>query len=128
MTALPTDPRALLDKIEKIQGVRAAADFEVLGSLLQETDASPALRAAVYRATALIPGVKLEGLVRDHSGRQGLGLALQTDKERDELIFNPRTAALMGMDTTSSLPVSPAGPSTAARAWSTAFPTALRSR
>lgn len=104
ITALPTDPRALLHKIEKMEGVRAFADFDSLGSLLQESDASPALRAAVYRAAALIPGVELLGPVRDHGGRRGLGVALQTRQEREELIFNPRTAALMGMVTTSTLP------------------------
>ena len=87
-----------------MQGPAAAPDFDDLGSLLQETDARPALRAAVYRAAALIRGVRLLGLVADHSGRRGLGVALQTRQERDELIFNPRTAELLGTTTTSSIP------------------------
>ncbi len=78
--------------------------FDRRGSLLQETGASPALRAAVYRAAALIPGVQVLGSVRDRRGRRGLGVAISTREEREELSFNRHTAALMGMQTTSTLP------------------------
>lgn len=63
---------------------------------MRETDASPALRAALYRAASLIPGVHLLGLVRDHFGRRGLDVAYETRGTAHELIFDPRTAALMG--------------------------------
>jgi hypothetical protein len=53
-------------------------------------------RAALYRVAALIPGVQLLGIVRDHSGRRGLGVAFTSHGFVNELIFNPRTAALLG--------------------------------
>jgi len=69
-----------------------AEDFVQIGDLLRETDASPKLRAALYRVAATIPGVRALGPTRDQRGRLGTGLAYGTET----LIFNPRTAALMG--------------------------------
>ena len=65
-------------------------------NLLRETDASPALRAAIYKVAATIPGVEVLGPARDHSGRLGIGLAYNTAGARSELIFDPRTSALLG--------------------------------
>jgi hypothetical protein len=98
MRALSTDPRVLLAEMRRIDGgpPGPAEDFVHVGDFLRETDASPALRAALYRAAALIPGVRLLGGVRDHLGRLGLGVAYDAHGERQELIFNPRTSALMG--------------------------------
>jgi hypothetical protein len=74
----------------------AAEDFVHVGDFLRGTDARPALRAALYRAAALIPGVQLLGTVRDHDGRRGFGVAFTRHGVRNELIFSPRTAALLG--------------------------------
>jgi hypothetical protein len=98
MQSLSTDPSTLLAQMRTIDGgpLTPAEDFVHVGDFLRETDASPALRAALYRAAAQIPGVQLLGTVQDHLGRQGLGVALTTDTVRHELIFNSETAALMG--------------------------------
>ena len=97
VNALSTDPHTLLVQMQRADGGprSAAEDFVHVGDFLRETDARPALRAALYRAAALIPGVQLLGTVRDHLGRPGLGVAYR----KDELIFNPRTAALMAEQT-----------------------------
>jgi hypothetical protein len=97
VNALSTDPRTLLVEMRRADGGPRSAgeDFVHVGDFLRETDARPALRAALYRATALIPGVRLLGTVRDHLGRTGLGVAYRNH----ELIFNPRTAALMAEQT-----------------------------
>jgi hypothetical protein len=97
VNALSTDPRTLLVQMRRADGGPRSAgeDFVHVGDFLRETDARPALRAALYRATALIPGVRLLGTVRDHLGRSGLGVAYRNH----ELIFNPRTAALMAEQT-----------------------------
>ncbi len=97
VNALSTDPHALLLQMRRIDGGPRSAgeDFVHVGDFLRETDARPALRAALYRAAALIPGVRLLGNVRDHLGRDGLGVAYRNH----ELIFDPRTAALMGEQT-----------------------------
>lgn len=106
MDSLSTDPGTLLAQMRTIDGGAdtPAEDFVHVGDFLRETDASPALRAALYRAAALIPGVELLGTVQDHLGRQGLGVALTTDGVRHELIFNSQTAALMGEQSTGSTP------------------------
>jgi hypothetical protein len=98
MQSLSTNPRTLLRQMRKIDGGPRdpGEDFKRVGDFLRETDAPPALRAALYRVAALIPGVQLLGIVRDHSGRRGLGVAFTTHGFRNELIFNPRTAALLG--------------------------------
>jgi hypothetical protein len=106
MSALSTNPRTLLRQMRRIDGGPRdpAEDFVHVGDFLRETDASPALRAALYRAAALIPGVKLLGGVRDHMGRSGLGVELEHDHVRNELIFNRRTAALMAEQTAGDTP------------------------
>ncbi len=97
VNALSTDPGTLLAQMRRADGGPRSAgeDFVHVGDFLRETDARPALRAALYRATALIPGVRLLGTVRDHLGRSGLGAAYRNH----ELIFNPRTAVLMAEQT-----------------------------
>jgi len=106
MEALSTNPRTLLRQMRKLDGGprTAAEDFVHIGDFLRGTDARPALRAALYRAAALIPGVRLLGTVRDHDGRRGLGVAFTSHGERNELIFNPRTAALLGEQSGGSAP------------------------
>jgi len=63
--------------------------------LFRETDAPPALRAALYRAAAGLPGVKSLGTVTDKLGRHGLALAFDSDGTRHELIFSATTSALL---------------------------------
>lgn len=102
MQSLSTDPGTLLAQMRTIDGGphTAAEDFVHVGDFLRGTDASPALRAALYRAAGLIPGVQLLGTVKDHLGRQGLGVSLTTNGVQNELIFNSQTSALMGEQST----------------------------
>ncbi len=99
VNALPTNPRTLLVQMRRADGgLRTAGeDFTHVGDFLRETDARPALRAALYQAAALIPGIRLLGTVHDHFGRIGVGVAYGNA----ELIFNPQTAALMAEQTIS---------------------------
>jgi hypothetical protein len=97
---LPLDPYALRARLltGKIEGgPRGPAEaFEQAGDLLRHTDASPALRAALYRAAAGLAGVRNEGPVSDHLGRSGVGLSVTARGERHVLIFDPRTSELLG--------------------------------
>jgi hypothetical protein len=97
VNALSTDPPKLLAQMRRADGGPRSAgeDFVHVGDFLRETDARPALRAALYRAAAQIPGVRLLGTVRDRLGRSGLGVAYGNH----ELIFNPHTAALIAEQT-----------------------------
>jgi hypothetical protein len=101
LASLPTDPSALGAELSarKIEGgpPGPAEDFVQIGDLLRETDASPALRAAVYQVAADIPGAILLGTVTDHSGRSGIGIArVNDDGVEQEYVFDPTTSALLG--------------------------------
>jgi hypothetical protein len=79
LSKLPTDPAQLAALISsrKIEGgpPGPAEDFVQVGDLLRESDASPALRAALFKVAAGIPGVKLLGTVTDSDGRPGIAIA-----------------------------------------------------
>ena len=73
-----------------------AETFTIIGDLLRETYAPPALRAALYQVAAGLPGVELVGETKDHEGRDGVGVAYTSEGIRHELIFDPDTSALLG--------------------------------
>jgi hypothetical protein len=99
---LPTDPDALYARLhdEAVGNANGTSDemLTEVGDALRETDASPALRAALYEVAARIPGVELVGPVRDRVGRPGLAVACTSTSahERHELIFDRKTSALLG--------------------------------
>jgi hypothetical protein len=104
LTRLPTDPAALAVVIRE-RAARADPPiddemFVVIGDLLRQPGAPPALRSALYKVAAGIPGVELVGDARDHSGRQGVAVARTSTytglRTRNSLIFDPRTSALLG--------------------------------
>jgi len=104
LTRLPTDPPALAEVIRE-RAARADPPlddemFVVIGDLLRQPGAPPALRSALYKIAAGIPGVELVGDARDHSGRQGVAVAMTSTytglRTRNSLIFDPRTSALLG--------------------------------
>lgn len=96
---LPRNPARLRARLltGKVEGgpLGPAEAFTQVGDLLRETDAPPALRAALYRAAAGLPGVKALGTVTDKLGRRGIGLAFDKDGIRHELIFSAKTSALL---------------------------------
>ncbi len=102
--SLSSDPQVLLQQMRQIDGGPATPgeDFVHIGDFLRETDAPPAVRATLYRAAALIPGIQLLGTVRDHDGRSGLGIAYPSQGpyassgSSSELIFDPQTGELLG--------------------------------
>jgi hypothetical protein len=109
LSQLPTDPIQLGSMLSarKIEGgpPGPAEDFAQIGDLLRETDASPALRSALYQVAETIPGVKLLGTITDHDGGSGVGLArVDSDGEEFEYVFNPSTSALLGEQDVASVP------------------------
>jgi hypothetical protein len=101
---LPTDPAALLQEIyrETADSAVPGADkeetaFETIGNLLWFNVLPPKTTAALYRATALIPGVELVPDAVDAAGRHGLGIArVDSVGERHEWIFDKETYAYLG--------------------------------
>jgi hypothetical protein len=110
---LPTNPAKLAKLIHSgaVDGgpISSAEDFVRIGDLLRETDASPALRAAIFKVCEQIPGAKLLGRTTDPLGSTGIGIARwqhvahrgQVPAETIEsvLIFNPKTSKLLAEET-----------------------------
>jgi hypothetical protein len=110
---LSQDPQVLLQQMRQLDGgpPTAAEDFVHVGDFLRETDAPPAVRAAIYRAAALIPGVRALGTVSIHGSRPGLGLSYSFNGQdvtstlpggapppsyTSELVFDSKTGELLG--------------------------------
>ena len=76
-----------------------AGTFVMVGDLLRERAAPPALRAALYKVAAGIKGVELVGSVTDRAGRRGVAVAITSTytgaRVRDVLVFDPVTSALL---------------------------------
>jgi hypothetical protein len=104
MTRLPADPVALAAVIrERAARTKVPIDdemFVVIGDLLRQQEAPPAVRSALYKVAAGIPGVELVGEARDHSGRPGVAVAKTSTytgvRQRNVLIFDPGTSMLLG--------------------------------
>jgi hypothetical protein len=76
--ALPTDPDALeRDLRAGIDGAGPDDDselFTIVGDLLRESPAPPALRKALWEVAARVPGVRLMGSDTDSIGRTGVAV------------------------------------------------------
>jgi hypothetical protein len=103
LSKLPTDPAQLKQLIEN-RTVESgppgdSETFQIIGDLLRDTDAPPDLRAALYTIASQLPGVKLIGATHDQLGRPGTGVAYDSFGQRNELIFDPQTSALLAEQT-----------------------------
>ncbi|HEY4096198.1 MAG TPA: CU044_5270 family protein [Baekduia sp.] len=88
--------RRLRDGVKHGQGTsRSGEVFTEIGDALREQPAPPKLRAALYRALKLVPGVRYLGRVRDPLGRPALAVARTEGGTRRELLFDPATAAML---------------------------------
>jgi hypothetical protein len=113
---LPTDPRKLLAKVTGdrhwIEGAReegvpksvapanVRAYHVIMLYLSRYGTMPPRLEAAMYRALALIPGVRIEQGVSDAAGRSGLGVWLELAGDawayREYKILDPATYRYLG--------------------------------
>ncbi|MBE1486311.1 CU044_5270 family protein [Plantactinospora soyae] len=111
LASLPTDPARLLDTLRQAVGDqnKHSADQQVFTAvldLLQEAAPimPPKVRAALYQAVALIPGVeRVDGRV-DLAGRQGVaigrdGESTGDETKREELVFDTAGRELLGFRT-----------------------------
>ncbi len=72
--------------------------FTVIGDILREDPVPAPVRAALYEVAARLPGIDVIGPTHDAAGRPALAVALNDafDGYREELLFSPRTAKLLG--------------------------------
>lgn len=100
LASLPTDPHALLARIyHDTRGERWSPDVEafvIIGDLLVESAAPPAVTAALYRAAALIPGVTVGQNTTDAMGRHGVTVTMNAMGRSIEWIFDPAGGRLLG--------------------------------
>ena len=110
---LPTNPAKLAKLIFSgaVDGgpISSAEDFVRIGDLLRETDAPPALRAAIFKVCEQIPGAKLLGRTTDPLGSTGIAIAhwqhvahrgqVPAQNNESVLIFNPKTSNLLAEET-----------------------------
>ena len=108
LQSLPTDPRTLLNMIyaaTKGQGHGPNREaFATIGDMLREAVAPPDVSAALYRAAALIPGVRVIPHATDILGQSGIGVQFARSKSpapgvppyRPTWIFNPTTLQWIG--------------------------------
>jgi hypothetical protein len=102
VAALPRDPRMLLNHIYRVTvGTGNSADGEALvfiADTLNTGFADADVRAALYRAAALIPGVTVTDGGTTLNGRQGvaIGRTEGADGVRQELIVDTTDGSLIG--------------------------------
>lgn len=117
VAALPHDPRILLNHIYRVTlGTGSSPDGEALvfiADTLNTGFAGADVRAALYRAAALIPGVTVTDGGTTLNGRHGvaIGRTEGADGVRQELIIDPTDGSLIGERDvlTRGLGVEPAG-------------------
>lgn len=99
LTQLPTDPAQLAKLIDerKVEGgpPGATETFTIIGDLLRETYAPPKLRAALFQIASQLPIVHLFGPAT-WTPRRGIAVGYTSAGTRHELVFDPKTSALLG--------------------------------
>jgi hypothetical protein len=93
--ALPTDAQALERQLRA--GIDGAGPddnselFTIVGDLLRESPAPPALRKALWDVAAHIPGVTLVGAVTDAAGRRGIAV----ERSGQRYVLDPNNGRLL---------------------------------
>lgn len=101
LQALPTDPDELLKKLSgDAKNVEASCVTEVvvenLGAILDDATLLPDLSAALYRATAKLPGVRVVDHVKDAAGREGIGLTFDGAPKGYAWVFDSSSLVYLG--------------------------------
>ncbi|MCK8679033.1 CU044_5270 family protein [Streptomyces lichenis] len=94
LAELPNDPEELLKRLRELPRVQRSEDrdqavFEEIGALVCAKLMPPETAAMLYRATALIPGVRSAPDATDATGRHGIGIVRDSrNGERTEWVFD----------------------------------------
>lgn len=99
---LPDDPGRLLAELRAGSVARVPSGdedvFLIVGELLSQGDALPAVRGALFEAAARLPGTVDVGSVPDPLGREGVAVAIDGARLRTQLVFDPVTATLLAIE------------------------------
>lgn len=96
---IPTDPKAAKAWLYRNSEGSNPPDvqaFITVGDTIRERYIGARALAALFRAAAQIPGVKVYRNVKDLAGRTGIAVGQTWNYSRQELIFDPKTYKLIG--------------------------------
>ncbi|MCT2589420.1 CU044_5270 family protein [Streptomyces sp. N2-109] len=99
LQTLPTDPGKMLEWLHKVSEGGQSEDqatFVLVGDLARESLLPPQVAATLFRAAGRIPGVRVVQDTVDAAGRHGIAVALESEGERTELIFDRKTKEFLG--------------------------------
>jgi hypothetical protein len=100
---LPTDSRQLYDRLRKDTADKGTdPDYEVMVYINDAigTGLVPAkVRANLYRAAALVPGLQITDQHVNLDGRPGIALSIERAGQRTETIIDPETGQYIGQRT-----------------------------
>ncbi|MFF5254749.1 CU044_5270 family protein [Streptomyces leeuwenhoekii] len=103
LETLPTDPGAMYDYLRETAPEYSGQDpdqamFVLVGDLMRNAIVPPAQAAALYRAVARIPGVRIVENAVDAAGRTGVAITREDpdNPTRDEWIFDEKTHEFLG--------------------------------
>ncbi|MBO2450113.1 CU044_5270 family protein [Actinomadura barringtoniae] len=105
VNGLPTETGALLTRLRKDSRKIAGNNqnerlFGQIFVIFRDAPIMPPkVNAALFRALAKIPGVRIEKNITDLAGRPGIAVTRDSDIGREELILDPRTYDFMGSRT-----------------------------
>jgi hypothetical protein len=93
--SLPTDPRALASRLDRISGGHA---LQLIGELFVAYLMPPALTAELFQALGDVPGVTVVQDAVDRAGRHGVAFRLPAAASRayQEIILDPGSYQFMG--------------------------------
>jgi hypothetical protein len=97
--SLPRDPRQLLDRLRQDAPRNDRGDVELLvyaADALRSGLLPADLRAALYRALALVPALRVTENVANLDGRQGTALGMDTDGDRHDIVIDVQTGQFIG--------------------------------
>ncbi|MFI6532727.1 CU044_5270 family protein [Nonomuraea sp. NPDC050547] len=98
-TDLPTDVKAMKDWLYRNSHGGNPPDvqaFVTVGDTIREAYVGPKSLAAMFKATAEIPGTKVYDNVTDSAGRPGIAVGQTFHGVRHDLIFDPETFKYLG--------------------------------
>jgi hypothetical protein len=100
---LPTDPASMLaylrqkaDQHDKTGDDDKTYAFTVAGDLIRDGYLPPAALAALFQASAQVPGITVAHDAVDAVGRHGISVGWQSHGVRNEMIFDVKTSAYLG--------------------------------